>query len=148
MAGRRKARILAFQALYAWEQSGGDVGDVLDFCWLSDAKKERLGEEGFAFVRLVISGVIENIAVIDAAISQHLTNWDISRLQKVDLSILRMSVYTLLYQRDVPPSIVIDEAIEISREFGSPDSYRFINAVLDAVRRSGGAAAGEMSSET
>ncbi len=143
MAGRRKARILAFQTLYAWELSGIKIQDLLDFEWLSDSQRERFGEDGLSFVRLIVCGVTENISEIDAEISRNITNWEISRLQKVDLSILRMSVYSLFYQRDLHPSIVIDEAVEISREFGSPDSYRFINAVLDAVRKNIEVTAGE-----
>ena len=135
MAGRRKSRILAFQALYAWEQSGQDLQEILDFPWLAEEQKARYGEDGLAFVRLLVSGAVENIADIDKVIAENITNWDFSRLRKVDLSILRMSVYSLLYQKDIHPSIAIDEAIEISREYGCTDSYRFINGVLDSVRK-------------
>jgi N utilization substance protein B len=68
-------------------------------------------------------------------IRRHLENWDISRLNRVDLAILRMSVYTLMYQSELAPSIVINEAIGIAKEFGTDDSYRFINGVLDGIRR-------------
>ncbi len=135
MAGRRKSRILAFQALYAWEQSRQDLQELLDFSWLTDVQKARLGDDGLSFVRLVVLGAIENIAVIDKIISENIINWDLSRLRKVDLSILRMSVYSLLYQKDLHPSITIDEAIEISREYGCDDSYKFINGVLDSIRK-------------
>jgi len=135
MAGRRKGRILAFQALYAWDVSKIPLSDLLDFTWLGDEKRERLGEEGIAFPKLIIAGTIEHAAEIDTLIKQHLTNWDFDRLNRVDVAILRMSVYSLLYQSDVHPSIVIDEAIDISKEFGSDESFRFINAVLDNIRK-------------
>jgi len=135
MAGRRKGRILAFQALYAWDVSKIPLADLLDFTWLGDEKRERLGEEGIAFPKLIIAGTIEHADEIDSHIKQHLTNWDFDRLNRVDLAILRMSVYSLLYQSDVHPSIVIDEAIDISKEFGSDESFRFINAVLDNIRK-------------
>ncbi len=135
MAGRRKSRILAFQTLYAWLQSGQDLQELLDFPWLTDAQKARYGDDGLSFVRLLVTGTVENIAAIDKTISDNITNWDLSRLRKVDLSILRMSVYSLLYQKDIHPSIAIDEAIEISREYGCDDSYRFINGVLDSIRK-------------
>jgi N utilization substance protein B len=67
-------------------------------------------------------------------IKRHLKNWDFSRLNLVDLALLRMSVYTLMFQ-DTPPLVVIDEAVSISREFGTDDSYRFVNGVLDSVRQ-------------
>jgi N utilization substance protein B len=69
-------------------------------------------------------------------IRKHLQNWDFSRLNKVDLAVLRISVYALMYQPDTAPSIIINEAIGISKEFGTDDSYRFINGVLDGIRKS------------
>lgn len=135
MAGRRKGRILAFQALYAWDVSKIPLADLLDFSWMGDEKRERLGDEGIAFPRLMIAGTIEHIEEIDTLIKQHLTNWDFDRLNRVDVAILRMSVYSLLFQTDVHPSIIIDEAIDISKEFGSDESFRFINAVLDNIRK-------------
>jgi N utilization substance protein B len=68
-------------------------------------------------------------------IGKHLKNWDFSRLNRVDLAILRMSAYTLMYQKDTPASVVINEAIGISREFGTDESFRFINGVLDSIYR-------------
>jgi N utilization substance protein B len=140
MASRRKGRILAFQALYSWEalgrEKGGDAaisGNLLDFSWLEE-KREKLDEETANFSRLLIAGTIENRKKVDAMIQAHLKNWDISRINRVDLAILRMSVYTLMYQDDVPPSVVIDEAIGISKEYGADDSFRFINGVLDGIR--------------
>jgi len=135
MAGRRKGRILAFQALYAWDVSRLSLADLLDFGWVEEEKREKLGEDGIAFPRLIIAGTIEHIAEIDDLVKKHITNWDFDRLNKVDLAILRMSIYSLLYQKDLHPSIVIDEAIDISKEFGSDESYRFVNAVLDSIRK-------------
>lgn len=135
MAGRRKGRILAFQALYAWDATRLSLSDLLDFTWVDEDKRERLGEDGIAFPRLIIAGTIEHIDEIDSMIRNNLTNWDFHRLNKVDLAILRMSVYSLLFQKDMHPSIVIDEAIDISKEFGSDESYRFINAVLDSIHK-------------
>jgi N utilization substance protein B len=176
MASRRKGRILAFQALYAWECNKVPLENLLDFSWLEpppsaqregsppapppSAQREgsplepppsaqREGsppvpppsdrqatiDKGFAdFSRLLIAGTLENIAAVDAMIKRHLQNWDFSRLNRVDLAILRMSVYTLMFQKDMAPSIVINEAIGISKEFGADDSYRFINGVLDSIR--------------
>ena len=135
MASRRKGRILAFQALYCWESARIPADELMAFSWL-DADKRAALDEGIAgFSRLLIAGTIENVKIIDKMIKDHLQNWDISRLNRVDLAILRMSVYTLMYQSEIAPSIVIDEAIGISREFGTDDSFRFINGVLDSIRR-------------
>jgi N utilization substance protein B len=138
VASRRKGRILAFQALYSWEAAGvpseeeGTVPEeLLSFSWL-----EKTPDEGMSdFSRLLVMGTIENITTVDAMIRSHLKNWDFSRLNRVDLAVLRMSTYTLLFQDEVAPSIVIDEAIGISKEFGTDDSYRFVNGVLDSIRK-------------
>ena len=105
------------------------------FSWLEAEKRTALDEGTACFSRLLIAGTIENIKAVDGMIKKHLQNWDFSRLGRVDLAILRMSVYTLMYQNDIAPSIVIDEAIGISKEFGGDDSFRFINGVLDSIRK-------------
>jgi N utilization substance protein B len=133
MASRRKARILAFQALYAWDASGTSVRELLDFSWVDDDKRATLDEELKTFARLLIAGAVENMKAVDEAITAHLQNWSFERLKKVDLAILRMGAYSLLYQTDIPAQITIDEAIEIAKEYGSEDSYRFINGVLDGI---------------
>jgi N utilization substance protein B len=136
MASRRKGRILAFQALYSWEAGGEkNFEGLLDFSWMESDKRSALDDATADFSRLLITGTIENIAVVDAMIREHLKNWDFSRLNRVDLALIRMSTYTLMYQDDVSPSIVIDEAIGISKEFGTDDSYRFVNGVLDSIRK-------------
>ncbi|MDR2746414.1 MAG: transcription antitermination factor NusB [Treponema sp.] len=148
MASRRKGRILAFQALYSWEVNfkklsrsesrSGEIPPVppelLEFSWLEQEKRAVLEEDISGFSRLLVVGAIENIAAIDKMIKKHLENWDFSRLSRVDLAILRMSTYTLMFQTDVAPSIVINEAIGISKEFGTNDSYRFVNGVLDSIK--------------
>ncbi|GHT80181.1 N utilization substance protein B [Spirochaetia bacterium] len=152
MASRRKGRILAFQALYSWEAlvsigkssdnaagitgSGASIPeDLLNFSWLEADKQAALDAETVAFSRLLITGAVENIVPVDDMIRRHLQNWDFSRLNRVDLAVLRLSVYTLMYQSDVSPTIVIDEAIGIAKEFGTEESFRFINGVLDSIRK-------------
>ena len=139
MASRRKGRILAFQALYSWDARYSQTGDtsipegLLDFSW---TENNVLLDSGIsAFSRLLVKGTVENISAVDAMIVKHLENWDLKRLNRVDLAVLRMSTYTLMFQTDMPPSVVIDEAIDISREFGTDDSYRFVNGVLDSIRK-------------
>ena len=154
MASRRKGRILAFQALFSWDAQYGRTGEavipeeLLGFSWTNSDTPASAGispqvpaqvsaqtEEMTAFSRLLLTGTVGNIAAVDSMIQKHLDNWELKRLNKVDLAILRMSVYTLMFQTDTPPTVVIDEAIEISKEFGTDDSYRFVNGVLDGVRK-------------
>lgn len=107
----------------------------MDFSWIGCEKLARLDQDISDFSRLLILGTVENIKAIDNMIREHLKNWDFSRVNRVDLAVLRMSTYTLMYQADIPPSIVINEAIGISKEFGTDDSYRFVNGVLDSIRK-------------
>jgi N utilization substance protein B len=134
MASRRKGRILAFQALYSWEVSHVSVEELVKFAWLEDKKIEDL-KDILDFSRVLITGTIENIEDVDKMIKDHLENWDISRVNRVDLAVLRISTYTLMYQNEFPPSIVIDEAIGICREYGADESFKFVNGVLDSIRK-------------
>ena len=139
MSSRRKGRILAFQALYSWDAQHSLSGDssiseeLLNFSWA--LKDTELTEKTTAFPRLLLAGTVENIDSVDSMIQKHLQNWDLKRLNRVDLALLRMSVYVLMFQAETPPSVVIDEAVDISKEYGTDDSYRFVNGVLDAIRK-------------
>ena len=141
MASRRKGRILAFQALFSWDAHYSQTGDtsipdgLLDFSWAKPADNAALDEELLVFSRLLVTGTVENISAVDTMIRKHLENWELTRLNRVDLAILRMSVYTLMFQTSIAPTIVIDEAIGIAKEFGTDDSYRFVNGVLDSIRK-------------
>jgi len=135
MGARRKGRILAIQALYAHELAGSEAGELAGFAWLDAQDKEKISEDSRVFARLLIQGTLENLAEIDRYIKKQLEHWDFGRLNKVDLAILRISAYCLLFQADIPASVTIDEAIDIAKEFGTDDSYRFVNGVLDGIRK-------------
>lgn len=132
---RRKARILAFQALYSFDVGKMDSEQLVSLSWVESKSLEKLSESSNLYTRLLIAGTLENLEEIDENISKNLTNWDFDRLNRVDLAILRISAYALLYQKDLHPSIVIDEAVQIAKEFGSEDSFKFINAVLDNIQK-------------
>jgi transcription antitermination protein NusB len=132
MASRRKARIYAMQALFSWDISCTPPEELLEFSWV-DRQGDR--EDTLAFARILLAGTIEHVEEVDAALQEHLEHWKLERLARVDLAILRLSAYSLLFQPDIPTSVTIDEAIDLAREFGSAESYRFVNGVLDAVRR-------------
>jgi len=136
MGSRRKARVLAFQALYAWEFNRVPLEDLTGFSWLDKDYKLSFKQDTIDFARILVAGVLENIEYIDQEIRTHLDHWDFNRLSKVELAILRMGVFSLFFQKEIPISVTIDEAIDISKDFGGEDSYRFINGVLDGIRKS------------
>ena len=132
---RRKGRILAFQALYSYDVGGESLEQLLKLEW-AELKESEKDTDTVDFARILISGTINHIEEVDGVIKAHLTqNWEFSRVNKVSLAILRISSYSLLFQPEIHPTIVIDEAIDIAREYGSDDSYKFINAVLDHIRK-------------
>jgi N utilization substance protein B len=135
MGARRKGRIIAFQSLYRHDLSGASLPELFDFSWLQSDRAGLPPEETLLFARLLIQGALENLPRIDEVIKGQLENWDFSRLNKVDLALLRMSVYCLLFQPEIPPTVTIDEAVDISKTYGTADSYRFVNGVLDGVRK-------------
>lgn len=129
MSSRHKARQIALQALYSWDINRVKTADLCRFDWVD-------GGVDTDFARLIVTGVIEQLEMIDTTIRAHLQHWDFDRIHRVDLAILRLSLFFLLFQPAVPATVTIDEAIELAKEFSTDDSYRFINGVLDAVRRS------------
>lgn len=134
---RRKGRVLAFQALYSHEVGGVPVSDLLTFSWANeDGVAADTDKEEYLFARFLVTGTMEHLDEIDALIKSHLAaNWNFDRLNKVSLCILRMSVYSILYQKETNASIVIDEAVNIAKDFGADDSFKFINAVLDKISK-------------
>jgi len=135
MGGRRRGRIIAVQSLYRHDLSGAGIDELLDFSWLDGERAAALADETRVFAHLLIRGTLENLEAVDAAVRRHLEHWDFTRLQRVDLALLRVSVYCLLFQPEIPASVTIDEAVDIARAFGGADSWRFVNGVLDAVHR-------------
>ena len=123
IGNRRKARILAFQALYSYDISAGSLEDLFQYDWV----REEVSDDIKTFSSFLVKGAVDNLDEIDELIKSSLRNWDFDRLEKVSLAILRMSIYALKYQKDIPPKVVIDEAVEITKEFGTDDSYRFVN---------------------
>ena len=130
---RKMARILAFQGLCAWE-GGTDIEDVLIYSWISDEEKKTLTEEDFIFPSLLIRGTIDHIDEIDEKIKPRLEHWDFSRLNFLDKVNIRLGTYSLLYQKDTPPTIVINEAVRIAQEYSTDDAYKFVNAILDSIK--------------
>ncbi len=133
MGSRRKGRILAFQSLYRYDISHAQVAELYDFSWLGTDRIIKLQDDTIAFAQLLITGTVSHIEYIDDIIKNQLEHWDFERISRVDLAILRMSIYCLIFESDIPISVTIDEAIDIAKQFGTEESFRFINGILDGV---------------
>ncbi|HSA58424.1 MAG TPA: transcription antitermination factor NusB [bacterium] len=129
MGDRRKSREFALQLLYEMEVKGADPKSVLE------RAHEDVSEEGRKFATDLLDGTYRNRKEIDELIERHSLHWKMARMAVVDRNILRLAVYELLYLHDVPTSVVLNEAIEIAKKFGTEDSGAFINGILDKVAK-------------
>lgn len=129
MHQRRKAREAALQVLYELDVLRIDVKEGMELFW----NHFEASEEAKPFASLLIEGTWNNREEIDGLISSCSENWSISRMSKVDKTILRMAVYELLHCHDIPPKVTLNEAIDLGKIYGSENSGSFINGILDAV---------------
>ena len=137
MSSRRKARILAFQTLFSHEFNNNSVEDLIKFAWMDETKLSGFNEETLTFAKFLITGTLEKLDEVDNLIKRQLKSWDFNRIVKVELAILRISVYSLIYQKDIPSTVTINEAVDIAKDYGSDDAYKFINGILDGIKKSG-----------
>ncbi len=130
MAGvRRKARILALQALYETDSVGHEAVVALSRILAS----EKLSEEGGAFAGELVRGVINNKEEIDQSIQRYAPAWPVEQIPTVDRNILRLAIFEILFDKKVPVKVAINEAVELAKRFGGDTSPRFINGVLGSV---------------
>lgn len=130
-AGRRENRAAAMQFIYMREINGDTpVADALE-AFFSSKENDR---QFYPFAEELIAGVEAHRAEIDKVISESATNWSTDRIAKVDLAILRLAVFELLFRDDIPPVVSINEAVDLAKEYSSAEARRFVNGVLDRVR--------------
>lgn len=131
MKARSRARSWALQILYAWEMRGAErpLTDVL-----AEFMAERsISEASRAYLFRLVHEVSAHIREIDRALVDCLTNWRLERLSVIDRSILRIGAAELLFMADIPPRVSLQEAIVLAEKYGSGESPRFVNGVLDAL---------------
>jgi N utilization substance protein B len=128
---RHRARERALQFLFGLDFTGYDWKDALEGFWRS--KPTRPSVERYA--DRLIKGVCEERESLDQSITEALMNWSPDRVGRVEWNILRIALYEMRNREDVPPSVAINEAIEVAKTFGADESPRFINGVLDRLRR-------------
>ena len=131
---RHKARVLAFQALFSYDVGGEGLEELLTLKWAESSGD--LDTETSDLARMLIAGTVNHLSEVDSCIKGHLApKWQFDRLIRVTVAILRISIFSLLYQKDMPVNVVIDQAIKISKEYGEDDAFKFINAMLDNISK-------------
>ena len=141
---RKRAREAAFQYLYQLDQPGATISPLSDF--KSHAKHFKLEADAFEFANRLASSVVENVLEIDAMITKHAKEWRVERLGAVEKALLRMGTAELLYFKDVPASVTLDEIVELAKTFAEAEAPSFLNGILDPISREPAAVAGKVAS--
>ena len=133
MRTRSRARGWALQALYAWESRGGEGSPArfVDAFLLG----RRINVESEEYLRVLLALIDGHLGEIDHEVDAALENWRMERLSVIDRNVLRIGAAELLFSQDVPPRVAIQEAIRLAERFGTDQSARFVNGVLDALMR-------------
>jgi len=129
MGARRKARELALQMLFQFDMAGNPPDTIV--ATFEDLQKSKPNTREFAVK--IFRGTVDHITEIDDMIQQQADNWRLSRMAVVDRNIIRMSIYEFMHETDTPKLVIIDEAIEIAKKFGTQKSSQFINGILDGI---------------
>jgi N utilization substance protein B len=137
MGKRREGREAALQFLYQLDANHEQPAALFPQFWAlreASGKKNEPSAKTRAFVEQLVHGVAAHLTDIDARIKKFAANYELHRISAVDRNILRLAIFEMLHCPEVPPVVSINEAIEIAKRFGSEDSGRFINGILDRVR--------------
>ena len=135
MSARTKARKRALDILFQADVRGDDLGAIL----AAEAKRaanEPAREASWLYAREIVDGVIDNREAIDEQITTFAKDWSLARMPAVDRAVLRIGVWEILYNDEVPAAVAIDEAVELAKEFSTDDSGSFVHGVLGRIARS------------
>ena len=136
---RTLAREDAFKMIFEMRITGSQPETVLEYlCETASADNEMWAQrtvtrENFEYIQAVVSGVEENVEKINAAISPKLKKWSIDRISKVDLAILQLAVFEIMYIEDIPEKVSVNEAVNLAKKYGENASPSFINGVLGSI---------------
>lgn len=126
---RRLARETALQIIYQWDVGKNDLENALK----DRVVEAGLGPNSITFVEILVQGTFKNIEKIDQTIEKYLIEWSLERMASIDRNILRLGVFEILFNEDIPDKVALNEAIELAKTFSTDQSAKFINGVLDKV---------------
>ena len=132
MSNRHLARTIAMQVLFSWDFNGqkkDELPSIINSVFSNFAPK--FDDQGF--VQNAVKGVLDNLKEINLYITKYATEWPLDQITITDRNILRLGVYELIHNNDIPSKVAINEAIEIAKTFGSESSGKFVNGVLGAI---------------
>ena len=131
MGNRRKSRVLAMQALFYMDMNSNGSKEMQLECFCANFS---LSKKARPFFLKLVNGVLQTKSELDSIIENFSDHWKIGRMACVDRNIIRIVVYELMYCRDIPSKVSINEAVDIGKRFGTEESGAFINGILDSIR--------------
>ena len=131
MGKRRKSREHSLKILYRRDITREDIDKIIKSYW----KENNINSGMTDFSEQLAKGTANNLEKIDNYIKKVSEHWALERMGIIDRNILRMAVHELLFMKDIPPKVTIDEAIEIAKKFGTDDSANFVNGLLDKIKK-------------
>ena len=136
MRKRTKARELALQMLYELDIRKEPLRPFLDDFWKPYLKNhEDTDSQVKYFANELVKGTIEHLEEIDKIIASYAKNWQLKRMAVIDRNIIRMGSFELLYLKDIPPKVSLNEAIELAKRYGDTESSKFVNGILDRINK-------------
>ena len=132
---RHRGREIALQMLYQWEVGRSSMFEVRQTFWTDAPDIGEVPSDLRQFATTLADGVAEHVAQLDVLIAESAEHWRVERMNVLDRLILRLAVYEFQFEPQTPARVIINEALELARTFGGDESVRFVNGILDAVRR-------------
>ncbi len=132
MANRHLSRTIAMQTLFAWDfnrQNEANLKEIID----NNFQQFAPGFDDHGFTQNLVQGVLTNVKNIDEYIIKYATEWPLDQITTVDRNILRLGIYELIFDQNIPAKVAINEAIEIAKAFGGEASGKFVNGVMGAI---------------
>lgn len=133
MRKRTQGREFAIQILYQMDITHDNSDTCLINFWQGHSEEE-IDASVKEFSANIVKGVGENLKALDEKISQYATNWQLSRMAVVDRNILRMGAFELIFCKDIPPKVSINEAVDLAKRYAGAESGKFVNAILDKIK--------------
>lgn len=141
MKSRHRAREVALQILYRYDVNLANSGTPVPTgtALINDLQFHfnhfQVADTLRQFAAELVAGTLSKTQELDALLEKHAVNWKVSRMSLIDRNLLRMSAYELLNFPDIPPSVTIDEAVELAKQFGTAETPAFVNGILDSVKQ-------------
>jgi len=129
MGGRRLSREMALKVLFQIDLVNAGIEETLEYTF----KNGEFSDEVKEFTLILVKGAMSNLSEIDKTINKYTKNWSLERITNIDRNILRIAIYEILYLKDIPKSVSINEAVELAKKYGTKSSFSFVNGVLGKI---------------